>query len=160
MTTATTRDVHPTNIDHTAIARHLILAHDRLNVDEEMVGVTIDETTTDVLLANTMPAVAAFHGLQILVVDESLTLAHDAQIRVHHLASTETETADVVRLLLYGQKQSANLPHPDVVRRRAMSLMATVVLGLRETTGKTAHLDLTEMTIARQSRNTEMTTAT
>jgi len=114
-----------------------------------MIEVMTDEATTDVLLANTIPVVAASRVPQIHVADGSHTLVRDAQIRVHHLASTETEIADVARLLPYGQRQSANLPRLDVVLRRAMSLMPTVVLDLRETTEKTARLNLIGMTTAR-----------
>jgi hypothetical protein len=147
MTTVTTRDVHLTNTDHTAAARPHTLAHDRLNVGEERTGVKIDATTTDVLLANTIPIVAAFHALQTRAADGSRIPVRDAQTRDHHLANTETEIADVARHLLCDHEQNEPLPRLNDVHHQAMSLTATVVLDHQETTETIVHPDLTGMTI-------------
>jgi hypothetical protein len=146
MITATTRDVHPTNTDHTVDARPHTPAHDRPNAEEETTGAMIDVTTTDVLLANTSPVVAVFHAPQTRATDGNHILVRDAQIRAHHLASTEIGTADVARLLLCVHEQSANPLRQDVVHHQATSLTATVVPNLQEIIGTTAHPDLTGMT--------------
>jgi hypothetical protein len=153
MITATTRDIHPTNTDHTADARPRTLAPDHLNVEGETTGATINVTTTDVLLANTSLVVAAFHAPQTRATDENRILVRDAQIRAPHPASTGTETADVVRLLLCDHEQSVNLPRPDVVRRQVMSLTATVVPDLQGIIEMTAHPDLTGMKAVPSNRN-------
>ena len=148
MTTATMRDVHHTNTDHIADARLRTLAHDRLNVGEKTIGAMTDGTTTDTLLANTSPVVAAFHALQTRAADESHIPVRDAQIHAHHRASTGTETADVVHLLLCGQRPNEPLPRPDVVHHQATSLTVIVALDLRGTIGTTVRPDLTGMTTA------------
>jgi hypothetical protein len=153
MITATTRDVHLTNTDHTADARPRTLARSRLNVEEEMTGAMKDVTTTDVLLANTSPAVVASHAPRTRATDENRILVRDARIRARHLASTEIETADAVRLLLCDHEQSVNLLHQDVVHHQVMSLTATVVLDLQEIIEMTAHPDLTGMTTVPLNRN-------
>jgi hypothetical protein len=147
MTTVMTRDVHPTkNTDHTAVARLHTLAQDRLNVEEEKKGGMIAVTMTGVLLANTIPAVAAFHDPQTRAAGESHIPVRDDQIRAHHLASTEIEIADGARHLLCGHERNGPLPRLNVVHHQAMSLTATVVLDHQEPTETIAHPDLTGTT--------------
>jgi len=141
------RDVHPTNIDHTAVARPRTLAHDRLNAEDETKDVMTDATTTGVLPANTIPVAAVFHVPQTRAADGSHILVHDAQTRAHRLANIGKEMADAVRLLLSIQRQSVHRLLLDVVHHQAMSLIATAVPDLQETTGMNVHQGRTEMTI-------------
>lgn len=153
MTTVTTRDVHPTNTGHTAVARLRTLAHDRPNVGEERTGAMTDVTTIDVLLANTILVAAAFHAPQTRAADESHIPVRDAQIRAHHLASTEIEIADVARHLLCGHERNEHPPRLNVVHHRAMSLTATVVPDHRGITETTARPDLTGMITVLQNKS-------